>query len=651
MIGLRTQRSSAPTEGLEDVTAFSWPSKTTSARGMNADKGGVSGTEERRNVEAHEDEGVCTAPQGLRCAEKRTELESEELLKLDSRNGGSGNALTFSGPSETIPVKEITADESDVFCTGENTNAGKRNRVKRVVVDPRTVLNEGTGAVITASGLSETIPEKEIDADFSDVFRPDEKYRIANSGEGDHAHTDTLTVLDEDPGDVTASSDSKLIPEKVNVSTEQGESNMTGHTKIDNAPFLTKLVPLLLDNAILCSAITAPGCEEGVAEHSEDVRAYIEQAANVFTELHAKKIEWTTITPRGFRGDSTQGTPRGLSREEPLKNNAGSASNSFAALCEGEAMEDGADFYNEIDLERIRSLRGQQVKTKKKARRSTKKIATGEGKYHTAVSLSDDNHVGTAHSLISKEDLGDVMTPSNMSIMLETKKSLVVDLYGGEHGRTNPQGMHHEGKATGLGKEHRSGPILKERLGTAMTSDLLNPTPRKHSLSTDRQNSETSESNPAKEIIAEGSERGSAHLRDCGDAAEPHVKKRRALIVRGEIGVEHNYDGTYAEAKCKGLKRPFPHFTVMSGWKFMAKAVLLVCLLAGRGVGATSNIEGGWIREVQKQRRLTECGLGSGHVIPTGQLQVTSGVRIRDGYNSSPTFDSEGVVSGRIEMR
>ena len=42
MIGLRTQRSSAPTEGLEDVTAFSGPSKTVSAREMEADKGDVS---------------------------------------------------------------------------------------------------------------------------------------------------------------------------------------------------------------------------------------------------------------------------------------------------------------------------------------------------------------------------------------------------------------------------------------------------------------------------------------------------------------------------------------------------------------------------------------------------------------------------------
>ncbi|GMH91533.1 hypothetical protein TrVE_jg5515, partial [Triparma verrucosa] len=376
MIGLRTQRSSAPTEGLEDVSAFPGPSKITSAREMEADKGDVSGTEERRNVDAREDKGVCTAPQGLQCAEKRTELESEELLKLGSKNVGSGDVLTFSGPSETIPVKEITADESDVFFTEENTNAGKRNCVKRVIVDPPTVSNEGTGAVITASGLSEMIPEKEIDADSSDVFRPDEKYHVANSGEGDRAHTDSLTVLDEDPGDVTASSNlSKPIPEKVNVSTEHGESNVTGYTKIDNNPFLAKLSPLLLENAILCSAITAPGCEAVVEEHPVDVHNYVEQAANVFTELHAKKFEWTTITPRSLGGDSTQGTPRGLSREgEPLKNNAGSASNSFAALCEGEAMEDRADFYSKIDLERIRSLRGQQVKTKKKARSSTKKV-------------------------------------------------------------------------------------------------------------------------------------------------------------------------------------------------------------------------------------------------------------------------------------
>ena len=157
----------------------------------------------------------------------------------------------------------------------------------------------------------------------------------------------------------------------------------TGFKKLDKAHFLAKLVPLLLDNAILCSAITAPGGEEGVEEHPEDVRAYIEQAANSFSAPHDEKEEWITITPRGSGGDSDHGTPRRLSREEPLKNNAGSASNSFAALCEGETMEDGSDFYSEIDLEQVRSLRGQQVKTKKKARSSTKKIATGEGKHHT----------------------------------------------------------------------------------------------------------------------------------------------------------------------------------------------------------------------------------------------------------------------------
>ncbi|GMI02512.1 hypothetical protein TrST_g6280, partial [Triparma strigata] len=35
---------------------------------------------------------------------------------------------------------------------------------------------------------------------------------------------------------------------------------------------------------------------------------------------------------------------------------------------------------------------------------------------------------------------------------------------------------------------------------------------------------------------------------------------------------------------------------------------------------------------------------------PTGQLQDASSVRIRDAFNNSPTFDSEGVVSGRAEV-
>ncbi|GMH66849.1 hypothetical protein TL16_g04526 [Triparma laevis f. inornata] len=376
MIGLRTQRSSAPTEGLEDVSAFPGPSKITSARETDADKGDVSGTEERRNVDAREDKGVCTAPQGLQCAKKRTELESEVLLRMDSRNEGSGDVLTFSGPSETILVKEIT---SDMFRADEadcSKNVGESERVENVDVSSLLVSNKGTGAATAASGLSETIPGKEIDADSSDVFRIDEICCVENAREGDRVHTDPLTVSDEDLEDFTTSSGlSKSRQAKVNVSTNLGVSTMTGHTKIDNAPFLTKLVPLLLDNAILCSAITAPGCEEGVAEHSEDVRAYIEQAAKFFSASHEEKKEWITITPRGSGGDSAQGTPRGLSREEEsLKNNAGSASNSFAALCEGDTMEDGSDFYSEIDLEWVRSLRGQQVKTKKKAHSSTKKV-------------------------------------------------------------------------------------------------------------------------------------------------------------------------------------------------------------------------------------------------------------------------------------
>jgi hypothetical protein len=147
-----------------------------------------------------------------------------------------------------------------------------------------------------------------------------------------------------------------------------------------------------------------------------DFRAYVKQAANDFTTLHEKKNEWTTITPRGLG----EGISRGLSFGEPLKNNAGLVSNSFAALCEGEAMEDG-DFYNDIDLKRIRSLRGQQDKIKKKARSSTKKIATSEGKHHT-VSLSDYKHVSTARLLISKEGLGNVITSSRLPEMIPTEQ-------------------------------------------------------------------------------------------------------------------------------------------------------------------------------------------------------------------------------------
>ena len=44
-------------------------------------------------------------------------------------------------------------------------------------------------------------------------------------------------------------------------------------------------------------------------------------------------------------------------------------------------------------------------------------------------------------------------------------------------------------------------------------------------------------------------------------------------------------------------------------------------------------------------------GWGAIPVIPTGQLQDASSVRIRDASNNSPTFDSEGVVSGRIEVK
>jgi hypothetical protein len=55
----------------------------------------------------------------------------------------------------------------------------------------------------------------------------------------------------------------------------------------------------------------------------------------------------------------------------------------------------------------------------------------------------------------------------------------------------------------------------------------------------------------------------------------------------------------------------------------------------------------------QGQRRMTECGLGSGgdySVSPVGQLQDGTSVRIRDSSNNSPTFNSEGVVEGRAEV-
>ena len=186
MIGLRTQRSSAPTEGPEDVTAFPEPSKTISARDMNADKGGLSGTEERRNMEAREDEGVCTAPQGLQCAEKRAELESEVLLRMDSRNGGLGDALTYSEPSETIPVKEITIDMFRPDEADYSVNVRESERVENVDVNPLLVSNEGAGAAIAASGLSETIPAKKNDADSSKPFHTDEIYRSENVGESEH---------------------------------------------------------------------------------------------------------------------------------------------------------------------------------------------------------------------------------------------------------------------------------------------------------------------------------------------------------------------------------------------------------------------------------------------------------------------------------
>ncbi|GMH85058.1 hypothetical protein TL16_g10112 [Triparma laevis f. inornata] len=174
MIGLMTPRRSAPAEGPEDVTAFPGrPLENISARGRYADKGDVSGTEGRRNVEAREDERgtVVAEPHGLRRAEKMIGLELEELPRLVSRSEVFWDALTFSGPSETILVKKITSDESDMLCTDEayrSVNFRKGRRLQGVGDDPLAVSNEDTGAVTMSSGLLETISEKNIYADGSE---------------------------------------------------------------------------------------------------------------------------------------------------------------------------------------------------------------------------------------------------------------------------------------------------------------------------------------------------------------------------------------------------------------------------------------------------------------------------------------------------
>ncbi|GMI14204.1 hypothetical protein TrVE_jg9336 [Triparma verrucosa] len=111
MIGLMTPRRLAPAEGPEDVTAFPGrPLENISARGRYADKGDVSGTEGRRNVEALEDERgtVVAEPHGLQRTEKMTGLELEELPRLISRSKGLGDASTFSRPLETILVQNET---------------------------------------------------------------------------------------------------------------------------------------------------------------------------------------------------------------------------------------------------------------------------------------------------------------------------------------------------------------------------------------------------------------------------------------------------------------------------------------------------------------------------------------------------------------
>ena len=95
-----------------------------------------------------EDKGVCTAPQGLRCVEKMTDLDSEELLRLDSRNGSLRDVLTFSEPLETFPVKNITSEH-------RSENIRESECVGRVGIGPLMVSSVGTGDATTSSRLSD----------------------------------------------------------------------------------------------------------------------------------------------------------------------------------------------------------------------------------------------------------------------------------------------------------------------------------------------------------------------------------------------------------------------------------------------------------------------------------------------------------------
>ena len=132
---IRTQRRSAPAEEQEDATASFELSKTVSVRGAEADKGRLSATEERRNMEAGEDEaGKLNRPETERSSRPNTTKAAED-------------AAAFSGGFKNISEKKITDDFSDAFFA-----EGKRH----FYPDPLTVSTKDLGDVKPSSDFSKT---------------------------------------------------------------------------------------------------------------------------------------------------------------------------------------------------------------------------------------------------------------------------------------------------------------------------------------------------------------------------------------------------------------------------------------------------------------------------------------------------------------
>lgn len=131
---IRTQRRSAPAEEQEDATASFRLSKTASVRGAEADEGRLSATEERRNVEAGEDEaGKLNRPETERSSRPNTTKAAED-------------AMAFSGGFKPISEKKITDDFSYAFFA-----EGKK---RHFYPDPLTVSTKYLGDVKPSSDFS-----------------------------------------------------------------------------------------------------------------------------------------------------------------------------------------------------------------------------------------------------------------------------------------------------------------------------------------------------------------------------------------------------------------------------------------------------------------------------------------------------------------